>query len=255
VTQSETGAYDFVDQRLGTNAKATMIPYPISTNELVSQGFWRDVEFWNKSIVHDVHYPGPGIFESTGIWFPKIYIGINASTGAVSASPSRYVVESAFETRFRIAGKAITNTNNVLMIDAHMPWRVDWLTRGTYDDGWTKPGVTATIRVFAAPAIHRSALRSLTIALRAPPNVADKFVQLASNEGHWQGEIPDTTARDLTVPVCVPAHGYTTVRLRVPETTPIPGNQASGIASQIPRQGGVGISWIALASEIGSPCR
>ena len=161
ITQSEAGINDFIDERVGAQAGVTIVPYPVSSNYFVSQGFWRDMEFWNKSVDRDAHYPGPGVFESTGIWFPKTYLQFNERSGAVNVSPTQYVAQGSAETRFRISGAAIANQQGVLLVRALIPWRLDWLTFGLYDDGWTQPDTTVSVRIFSARGEKHAVIRGV----------------------------------------------------------------------------------------------
>jgi hypothetical protein len=53
--------------------------------------------------------------------------------------------------------------------------------------------------------------------------------------------------------VCVPAGGYADVRLQASGTSAIPGDLATLAASLQPRAGGVFVSQIGLADELGGP--
>jgi hypothetical protein len=54
--------------------------------------------------------------------------------------------------------------------------------------------------------------------------------------------------------VCVPAKGYAEVRLRTPDSSAIPGDLATLATSLEPRTGGVFLSQIGLADELGGSC-
>jgi len=59
LTQSQSGVLDWLDRTVGTGARVTQVPYPIGTNFEVSQQFWRDLEFWNKSVRYASATPTP----------------------------------------------------------------------------------------------------------------------------------------------------------------------------------------------------
>jgi hypothetical protein len=56
------------------------------------------------------------------------------------------------------------------------------------------------------------------------------------------------------VSACVPAHGYTEIRLATPVSSTIPGDLATVAQSLLTRRGGVFFGETALASEIGGVC-
>jgi hypothetical protein len=252
LTNPQVEQFTWVDKAVGTKAAVTIAPYPVSSAWFVNLRVWRDYEFWNKSIARNVE--APQVFEYTGIWFPKTLWRFDPRTGRASVSPTRYVLEADQESRFRVSGTAIANTDGLQLIDAARPWRTDWLSFGLYDDGWTRPGVTARIRVFAAPDQHGSAVRTVTFGIRAPEGVATRPFRLSSN---LQRVTADAGAGDTTlqgVTVCVPQRGYAEVRLSTPDASAIPGDLRSLETSLTSRRGGAFVSEIALSDEVGGPC-
>jgi hypothetical protein len=254
LTQSQSGILDWLDRAVGTNARVTEIPYPVSTSFLVSQQFWRDLEFWNKSVRYGIHYPDDGTYRDAVIWFPPNPLKIDPVTGTASPSRTRFAVQSVSETRFRISGNVQVQRSDVMLIDADQPWRVDWLTFGLYDDGWTQPGVPARIRVFAAPGQTGPVERTLSIQVDVPPNVDQASLRLVSNLASVNGETTSTTAAAEQIAVCVPAHGFAEVRLTTPARSPIPGDQRNHDTSTLPREGGLLIANLSLADELGGAC-
>jgi hypothetical protein len=254
LTQNESGPLTWIDSSLGTGARVSIVPYTVSTDFLTSQGNWRDFEFWNKSVVRDIHYGGPDAYRYTDPTFPKVTPVFNPRTGASDVSPTPYVVLATQESRFRISGTIQVNGPGVFLIRADQPWRTDWLTFGLYDDGWTKPGEIARIRVFAAPGQHGARYRNLQIAFRAPDDVPARPIEIESNATRWQGAATPLTGRE-SVEVCVPAHGSSDVFFAARGSSTIPGDQADQTQAQGSRQGGVFLAGIDLADEIGAPCK
>jgi hypothetical protein len=256
VTQSEKGVFDWVDEAVGTTASVAMIPYPTSSKWFVSQRVWRDYEWWNKSVDRDVHYGGGDIFEYTGIWFPKLYLQFNPNTGAADMSPAPYVLSADQETRFHIAGKAKVAMPDVTLTRADEPWRADWLSFGLYDDGWTKPGVTARVRIFPEPGQRGPVVRYLTLQLQPPdPVVARSFVVTSDLQTQRGVAVNTHTTFVSSLRVCVPARGFADVRLTTPDSSYIPGDQRDEPSSEIERQGGLFVNEIAVADEVGPACR
>jgi hypothetical protein len=252
VTQPEN-TFGWIDQTVGPTPRVTMIPYPVSTNYFSSEQRWRDVEFWNKSIARDALMPGGG-FAYTGNTFPKLTLQFDPKNGASAHSPTRYAAESDKETRFRISGKAIAVNQDVLLIDTGGQWRLDWRSFGLYDDGATRPGETARVRIFPTPGQRRPLLRSLTVAARAPVNIPNRLVSVTSNIAKWQAETTNTGTVVNSIAVCVPAHGWTEVRIKTPDSSWTLGSIDSLAESFTSRRVGVFLGEIALADEIGGLC-
>jgi hypothetical protein len=252
ITNPQVEQFAWVDKTVGRNADVTIATYPVSSNWFVNFRVWRDYQYWNASIDRDVELPR-GVFTYSSFWFPKVYWQFDPRTGHANVSLTPYVLEAEQESRFRVSGKEIANAEGLELIRADRPWRTDWLSFGLYDDGWTRPGVTARVRVFALPHQHGSVLRGLTFGVRAPDGVASRPFTLSSNRGAVQGvATADTLFQGIKV--CVPAGGFAEVRLQTPESSAIPGDLATLATSLEPRTGGVFLSQIGLADEIGGTC-
>jgi hypothetical protein len=256
LTVDNSDLYDWVDETLGTKENVTMVPYPYFSGDFWgSFPYWRNFEFWNHSVTRAAYYPSPGIFESTGPTFPKIYLRFDPTTGVANVSPTRWVTETVKESRFRIAGPVRAVEQAVLLIDAGNAWRADWLTSGLYVDGWTKPGVTARVRVFAAPGQRRPVTRYVSFQVQAPPGVMRRPVEVASNLDARR--VAATTVQTMSISavrVCVPAAGFAEVRLKTSGRSEIHGDLRDRFSFSMPRQGGVFLSQIALADEVGPAC-
>jgi hypothetical protein len=255
LTQPQGGAYDWIDATLGGGSRVTMVPYPVSSDFAVSQQHWLDIEFWNKSVVRDAHYQGPRVFAYVGTTFPKLALDFAKSTGAVDIAPTQWVAQSDKETRFRITGTVRAVNQDVMLIDAGRTWRLDWLTYGLYDDGWTKPGVTAHMRIFPSLGQRVPTIRFVTFAVRPPEHVPPRSLEVSSNVDRWQGTV--TLARTVieTIRVCVPAQGYAEVSFRTPTSSEIPGDLKDPASSTVPRRGGVFFGALSIADELGGPCQ
>jgi hypothetical protein len=250
VTVQQGGVFDWIDRTVGTRASVTMVPYPYS---LIDSGaavaYWWDVEFWNESVVRDAHQQGE--FEVTPSTFPKDELHFNDRTGRANESLTRYVVEDATESRFRVSGRGLQISRDTLLIDTERPWRTDWLSFGLYDDGWTKPGQASRIRVFAFPHQKGAVMRYLTVAVQAPfapAMVRREPFELVSNADHWKGLANGVDAVQHQVAVCVPASGFSDVRV---DTY---GRTYDAYSNGLLRPAGVLVTEIALADEVGSAC-
>jgi len=225
----------------------------VSTAQLVTQKFWRDLEFWNRSVRYAVHYP-PGSYADAVIWFPNNAVTFDPRTAAASRSLTPLVVQSVGETRFRISGTARVQTSDVMLIQTTMPWRADWLTTGLYGDGWTIPHTTAHIHVFAVPVQQGAVTRTLTVQLRAPIDAADRPFMIAWPHGSLRAKANDRNSIVEQIPVCVPKRGYVDVRVSTPVNSDV-GPDQSVLDPPPHRRGGVLVADISLADEIGGSCR
>jgi hypothetical protein len=83
--------------------------------------------------------------------------------------------------------------------------------------------------------------------------VVSQPVHIVSNLGRWDGKATDAGTVVSSLNVCVPAHGYTEIRISTPDVASIPVEQA--VPSVTPRRGGVFFGETAMAGEVGGLCR
>jgi hypothetical protein len=254
ITLDQGVVFDWVDRTLGTGASVTMVPFPVVLADYwAGVGYWWDMEFWNKSVDRAAYLPGQYLW--TPSTFPPLFLRFEPKTGLANASPTGYVLEGDAETRFRIAGVAVADERTVLLIKTDRPWRAEWLTFGLYDDGWTRPGRAARIRVFAAPGQHEAVLRTLTLGVRAPFEVAARPFRVTSNRANVGGVAKGKDRVLASAQVCVPAGGYAEVRVSTPGDSVIYGDVMSARTWAGPgRHAGVLLTQIALADELGPAC-
>jgi hypothetical protein len=255
LTVQQGGVFDWVDRTLQTTrADVTAIPFAVDPADYYSGvGFWWDMEFWNATVDRAAYLPGE--FYWTPSTFPKLVLRFDPTTGLANISPTRYTTEADNETRFRISGPALTDTRGVLLIQNAMPWRTDWLSFGLYDDGWTKPHAMARIRIFSEPTQTTPVIRYLTLGVATLPGFAHEPFHLTSNRANVHGlaHAGDRVLEQVTV--CVPPHGFSEAHLTTPDAGEIGyGDPRSATTSAIPRRGGVLLTEIAVANEIGPKC-
>jgi hypothetical protein len=162
------------------------------------------------------------------------------------------VVQGVAETRFGLAGRVVGEDRGVALKEPRRPWRAEWLVFDVYRDGWTIPKIAGTIRVFATPGQAAPERRFLTISVRAPNDVPPRSFRFQSNADDWRGEA-DAHGTSKQISVCVPPRGFADVRVTAPRYSPIygdPRSEASFVSYA--RSGGVLITAIALADEVGS---
>ena len=65
---------------------------------------------------------------------------------AGTADAPRYVIAAEGDPRFQLAGSEYAANVGLVVLDAVRPYRAVWSSLGLRTDGWTRPGVPATIR-------------------------------------------------------------------------------------------------------------
>jgi hypothetical protein len=248
----------WVDSLVGSKADVTVIPYHVSTDYLVNLRYWRDIEFWNKSVDRDAEYPDAGPYDFTGVWFPRLPLTFDPSTGTASASPSRYAVQSITDTRFGLDGTVVgQDPDGANLLDVPQPWRASFLTFGTYDDGWLKPGKAAVIRVFPLPGQRQARQRILSLQIWAPSGVDSRPFVVRSNQATIRriADVDTGTTFLNNVPVCVPPHGYADVTIRARGSSVIPGDQSSYAGSLGQRVGSIYLADASASNYLANPCR
>lgn len=246
---------EWLDATVGRGANVTIIPYHVSTDYFVTLRYWRDLEFWNKSVERDAEFPTTAPYSFTGIWFPKLTLGFDPTTGRAGISPTRYAVQSLNDSRFQLAGNVQNVTGPAELIDADMPWRASFLTFGTYDDGWLKPKQPAVIRVFPTPGETRPRIHTLSLQVWAPSDVVRRPFSVRSNEGVYRGVASNAgTTFVNALHVCVPASGYADVSVTAPTSSPIPGDLSSLQGSLGTRVGSVALADVSVSDNVGAVC-
>ena len=145
----------------------------------------------------------------------------------------------------------MTVQRDVRFIDATRPWRLDWLTFGLDDDGFTDPGRRVAIRIFPAPDQQGPLMRYLTVQLQAHAGPQGAVLSSEAGSDRVQlGAHEDTTAQ---AKVCVPARGHATVFVRPIGAVRVYGDLGVRAGMDETRLRGVQVVRISLADET-SPC-
>jgi hypothetical protein len=246
ITVSQGIVFDWVDREIGPDQDVTMITYAqIQGDYWATAGYWWDMEFWNRSITRAA-YPR-NRFAEIQTTFPKLDLRFDPVTGRASASPTRYAAESDLESRFRVRGETVSLTRNVRLIDAGREWRADWQTFGLDDDGFTTPGRVASLRVYPADGQTRPLRRFVSFHLLA--SSAPMGVVIGSNR-YALGAGAEV---DAAASVCVPPHGYGTIRLRPFGSARIYGDLGARAGIYRTRLRSVQVNRVSLADET-APC-
>jgi hypothetical protein len=251
ITIAQSSFFAWIDKAVGRNANVTMIPYPLLLEDYGSNvGYWWDVEFWNASVDRDGIYAGA--YSWTPTTFPKKPLSFDPTTGLANTSPSEYVVQAVADARFHIAAAStVLNYRGAWLVRAAEPWRADWITSGLFEDGWTRPGVVAKIKVFAKPGQTTPLRRYVTLAVHAPEQTQNAAIDVSSNVDHWHQSALDVDTTHL-IAVCVPPHGFGEIAITSPAHTVIYGDPTTVDSyGKAARVAGVLLTQIALADETG----
>jgi len=214
LTLDQSVVFGWVDRTITTNSEAVMVPYPVIRGDYWSNiGYWWDFEFWNRSVDREAGPPNQFSGTPPGS-FPKLDLRFDPRTGRANFDLDSYVAQAVADARFHVEGRTLATQRDVSIVFPNRPWRADWVTYGLYPDGWTQPGKTARIRVFAAPGQRTAVERKLTVTLLAPGDTAGRHAVLRSNLGAWPLAVTSANSVQQVVTLCVPRTGPADVTLR-----------------------------------------
>jgi hypothetical protein len=250
LTLDQGVVFDWIDRAVGPGSQVAMVPYPVVPGDYwAGTAFWWDAAFWNRSVTRDVLHGGAFYVTSTS--FPKLDLRIDARTGATNLAGVPLVAQAQSDARFRIAGATAASARGVDVVRAVRPWRVSWLTRGLYPDGWTHGTRPATVRVFPAPG--QRAPRTRYLDLRVSAAVASVPYRVVTPTGTIAATAGADT-RDTRLDLCVPARGFAEVSIRAGAAASLYGVPLNSVEVGRQREVGVHLVQVALADEVGPTC-
>ena len=245
VTLDQGGVFGWIDRNVGADGRLTAVKYPVGGPDWWSgQGYWWDVEFWNESAVDTM---ADMSVRGTPPW-PELF---DARTGVARDTPaSRYALFYGYDTRFRLAGIQHHFERDAYIVEPERPWRADWITRGIWPDGYTRPHTPTTITVYAKPEQTTPLRRFLTIEASNPDPVDPRPVSITSGPGDWSGTIPPQQSLRQQLELCVPPAGFATVRIATPGVTGVYRDPTVGPPAGVSnRPVGIQLRTVALADE------
>jgi hypothetical protein len=213
-------ALDWVDTVVPDGEKAAVVSFPVSSAWGLSAIQWWDVEFWNNTITR-AYGAADGNFSYTP--FPLRTLEIHRTTGLIegTADAPAYVVVVPGDPRFGLAGAAHAASSGLRVIASERPYRAVWSSRGLSTDGWTRPGVPASIRVHA-PRGARGEVSRMRIRLRAPEEDEARY-RISTALAERPGAISPAGTAEETVLVCVAPGFPADVAIRTSTSALVPG--------------------------------
>ena len=245
VTLDQGGVFGWIDRLVGADGRVTAVKYPVGGPDWWSgQGYWWDVEFWNEGAVDTM---ADMSVRDTPPW-PALF---DPRTGRAHETPaSRYALFYGYDARFRLAGTQHHFERDAYIVEPERPWRADWITRGIWPDGYTRPHTPTTITVYAKPGQTTPLRRFLTIEASNPDPVDPRPVSITSGAGDWSGTIPPQQSLRQQLELCVPAGGRATVRIATPGVTGVYRDPTVGPPTGVSnRPVGIQLRTVALADE------
>jgi hypothetical protein len=238
---------DWVDHTVPAGERVGVLAYPISRDWGQSAIQWWDAEFWNNRVQRAFVAPD-------GNWtytpFPSTTLHLDFATGRLGGTDTAppYVLVAPNDSRFGLAGSQTASNAGLVVQAVERPYHARWATRGLYIDGWTLPGLPATIRVYAA-AGKPSRAATVTAALDAPPEASGP---VAYRFGDARGTVAPGQRAQATATVCLPARGHIDLRLEAVKSATIAGPPI-GPTPGPPRDVGVVLSGVQVAQG-DEPC-
>jgi len=243
MTLDQSVVFGWVDREITTRSEAVMVPYPvIRGNYFANEGYWWDLEFWNKSVDREAARPNQFSVTPPGS-FPKIDPQFDPRTGLANFDLDSYVAQATTDARFHIAGRVLSSQRGVSVVFPTRPWRADWVSYGLYPDGWTRPGQTARFRVFPELEQTRPLLRTIHFTLTVPGRET-RAVRFGSNTGGTKDDMTGT--KEVATTVCVPPHAPADVKLHAIGASPVESDPSTLTTLAEPRSGGVLVADVAL---------
>jgi hypothetical protein len=243
VTLDQGIVFNWIDRQVGAAGRVTAVKSPVGGADWwAGQGYWWDVEFWNESAVDtfaDSSLRGAPHWSS--LFHPR--------TGLADEDGTPYAMTYGEDVRFRLAGRQLTFDRGAYLIEAERPWRADWLTRGVYADGWTKPGEDVVVKVFPQPGQSGPLRRFVTFSVKAAES-GDAPVAIRSNLAGVEEVVQAGISVDRQLEVCVPADVPAEIRIETPARAVAHRNPVLGPPTGEPaRPVGVLLRGVALADE------
>jgi len=233
----QLNARDWIDEQLPAGESVGAVPSPVNAQRSgqaawfgpgTTEAIWLDTEFWNKAV--DQAY----IYDEFGGYAPFYFseIELDWATGRLAVrDPERYWVVSASDIRFRPRASLIEASRSGLdLIEPGRPYQALWATRGLGEDGWTRAGRAARIRLY--PAGSRPVERRVVVRLQSSGEIKRTrpwTVATANGAVLARGAVRTMGQERAVVRVCTPPGRPTDLVLRIQGGTKLPDRPSVGL--------------------------
>jgi hypothetical protein len=211
-------ARDWIDRHVPAGASVALVPAPRDTPP-----YWWEAELWNKRVDRVLRVDGGPTFSP----FPADAVTVDFRRGVLrGAEPSRYLVLSGSEKRFRLVERRrLVDATALKLVQIDRPYRLQWATHGVTADGWTVAGRPAKLRLYGG------GLRRVTVVLAASSRAALPLDFTLRGGGQERaGWVDPGGARPpVRFNVCVPARGFLDLTLRTHGSVRIPDGRLVGL--------------------------
>jgi hypothetical protein len=150
---------DWIDAAVPAGLSVALVP-----SSALSEEYWWDAEFWNKTVDRAVSVDGQQIFSP----FAASDVSFDPTTGRAHGSqPTDLLVLDSDETRFALVGaQPLAAAGPLVLARVARPYRAAWLVTGADPDGRIPAGRRVRIRAFGGPRELVLELRGSVVRLR-----------------------------------------------------------------------------------------
>ena len=195
---------DWIDRAVPDNSSVALVPSAYTRGD-----DWWDVEYWNKRVDRLLRVDQGDTFSP----FPANQVRVDFRRGTLRGTlRSQFLVLSPRESRFHPLARTVVDAKVLELVRARPPYRLEWATRGLTADGWKLSGRPVTLRLYG----HGSGGgRTVVLTLSSSSHAAIplKF-RLRSGATELRLSVDPGGARPpVRMKLCVPARGYTDLKL------------------------------------------
>jgi hypothetical protein len=204
---------NWIDRSIPGDASVALVPSPHD-----SPDYWWEAEYWNKKANRVLRVERGPTFSP----FPAQPVSIDFEAGLLRGpEPSRFLVVSPSETRFRLLASTVFDAGALKLVQAGRPYRLEWATKGMTADGWKRPDAPATLRFFGD---GRAGERTVEVTMSSSAHAKEPLeFSLSSGSRVAAGSVDPGGARPpVSIRLCVPADDYADLVLRTTGSAQIP---------------------------------
>jgi hypothetical protein len=205
---------DWIDAAVPSGSSVELVPSPLE-----SATYWWEAEYWNKDVDRTLRIDDDPTFTP----FPADHGRVAFDSGRLVGARGDFLVVARTESRFHLVETSArsADVSPLLLVRPAQGYRLEWSTHAVSADGWTTPDHETRVRFYGTGRpVRRRLVVVLSAAHEAPKPIA---FMLASRWGVRRGSVDPGGARPpVSLPVCVPAFGYTDVIMQTSGSARVP---------------------------------